>query len=197
MSDRKMTDKAFLKVSSGSVSAAAFLAAHRDYLTSGTLASYTAPILAKLDAGQVFPTPALQEVRQAVLDHMMQRISVKAAPKAAEPKEPKAYSAKVLDSEGRVVMRLTEEGESKACVQEFDLYQRAEGWADRRLFEGEPGGYAEITFRDGKTYSIERDDAMARILKQPRMAVHKGGRREAPLGNNMRAKGDHFHFSRG
>lgn len=201
MADRNMTEKGFLHKASGkaAVSAGAFLAQHREWLETGTLASLTAPILARLDAGEIMPTPALGEIRQAVISHMIAREIVKGQ-RAVEhtAKEPsKPYLAKVYDAAGNVCTRVGEDGEAKDLVQGFDLSQRAHDWCNRRLDEQEPGAYALITWQ-GTTMRIERDDAIYRLHGAHRAGpAMKRKPTSAALGWKMKAQGDHFHFSRG
>lgn len=200
MSERKMTEKGFLNKAGGKVSAAAFLAQHREFLTTGTLASLTSPILAKLDSGEILPTPALGEIKSAVLAHMVAKDIAKGEARAerAERTE-KPYTATVYDAEGNVCTRTDAEGEIKALVSNFDDAYKAEGWCDRRLDAEGPGAYALLVHNGtGRTDRIERDESIGRLY---------GGRRPSPvmkqqgsggsLGWKMKAKGDHFHFSRG
>lgn len=218
MTERKMTEKGFIrKATSGKVAAAAFLAQHREWLTTGTLASLTSPILAKLDAGSLMPTPALAEINTAVLGHMVAREIVKGEAAAVrEPREAssgttrtvKPYTATIYDAHGNVCTRTvevtTEEGTEikvKDLISNFDSSVKAEGWCDRRLDDEGPGAFAEIVHNgEGFTHvmRVERDAAIGRLYGKRRPGpVTKGSPKSAPLGNSMRAKGDHFHFSRG
>lgn len=199
MTERKMTEKGFLHKSSGKVSAAAFLAQHREWLTTGTLASLTTPILSKLDAGEILPTPALGEIKQAVMEHMIAGEIAKGqkAVERGEREPSKPYVATVYDAAGNVCVKTDDEGEVKDLVKGFDLGQRAQDWCDRRLDEQGPGSYAVIAWQ-GTTIRVEREEAVYRLY-----GVHRAGptmKRQASngsLGWGVKAKGDHFHFSRG
>jgi hypothetical protein len=200
MTERKMTEKGFLrKATSGKISAAAFIAAHREFLTTGTLASMTAPILAKLDGGEIMPTPALSEINSAVLAHMVAKDILKGeAAMNAGPRAVKPYTATVYDAEGNVCTRKTEEGEIKDLIQNFEDTVKAEGWCDRRLDTEAPDSYALIVNNgNGRVQRVERDASIARLY---------GGRKPSPVMKQqsssggawkMKCKGDHFHFSKG
>ena len=200
MTERKMTEKGFLNKAGGKVSAAAFLAQHREFLTTGTLASLTSPILAKLDSGEIMPTPALGEIRQAVLAHMVAKDIAKGeAAMQREPRTVKPYTATVYDASGNICTRTNEEGEIKDLIQNFDDTVKAEGWCDRRLDAEGPGAYALIVSNvNGREQRVERDDSIARLYGQRRPGpVMKQQGSSGGLGWKMKAKGDHFHFSRG
>lgn len=200
MSERKMTEKGFLNKASGKLSAAAFIAQHRQFLSTGTLASLTAPILAKLDAREIMPTPALDEIRQAVLTHMIAKDIAKGeAAMNAPPRTVKPYTATVYDAGGNVAIRTTEDGEIKELISNFDDTSGAEGWCDRRLDTEGPGAYALIVHHTtARVMRIERDDSIARLCgtRRPGPVMKQQGS-SGGIGWNMKAKGDHFYFSRG
>lgn len=201
MTERKMTEKGFLNKANGKISAAAFLAQHREFLTSGTLASLTSPILAKLDSGEILPTPALGEIRQAVLAHMVAKDIAKGeAAMNAPPRTVKPYTATVYDAEGNVCTRTTEEGEIKDLISNFEDTVKAEGWCDRRLDQEGPGAYALIVSNvNGRTQRVDRDTSIARLYggRKPSPVMKQQSSGGGGLGWKMKAKGDHFHFSRG
>src|SRR5579864_9472553 len=72
--ERKMSPKGFLHkcTTKAANSAIAFLAAHRTFLETGELAIKTSPLLAKLDAGELLPTPCLKEIQYAVMTHIIE-----------------------------------------------------------------------------------------------------------------------------
>jgi hypothetical protein len=204
MSDRKMTPKGFLHktTTKAANSAAAFLATYREWLETGELAQLTSPILRKLDDGALLPTPALNEVKAAVLAHIFESDRQKteaAIEQAQEPKKPKAWTVEVLDAEGHICTRVNSEGEVEDLVKDFDLAQDADRWADRRLFEGASDWHAKVSHAtlNVVTY-IQRSDSLARILKQPKgPAIHQKAVTTKTLGFGVRAKQDRASFSRG
>lgn len=198
MAERKMTEKGFLNKAGGKISAAAFIAQHREWITTGSLASLTTPILAKLDRGEILPTPALSEIKSAVLAHMLAKESVKGEAAMNAPRTVKPYTATVYDAEGNVCARTNEEGEIKDLISSFDDTFKAEGWCDRRLDQEGPGSYALIVHHQStRTIRVERDASIARIY---------GARRPGPVTKTqggsdgkwrMKCKSDRSYFSRG
>lgn len=90
--------------------------------------------------------------------------------------------------------------EIEPAVWEVDTFNAANRLADRRLVDRGDSVYATITNNIGKpiTTNIQRDDAIARVLKAPKgpatRNTHSGG---SKLGFTPRAKNDTCHFSRG
>jgi len=207
-----MTNKMFLHRASGkaAISASAFLEQHREFLQSGELELFTTPILLKVDSRELMPTPALEEIKSVVLAHHLAeqiRIEQEKMEKAGEPtKSSKSYVATIYNSKtGEVVQEKNDKGKIVDLKESFDDGTRAEGWTDRRLFDGAPHwfGVVESTklFRqDGTAFAatILRDDSIARILRKPKAPVMKaqkkaGGR----LSFGVKAKESRASFSRG
>lgn len=173
MTERKMGPKGFLqKVNRAAAggSAAGFLAAYREYLTNSEVSYATAPILAKLDKGETFPTPTLHEIACAVMAHIMLVDLTRAAEKAEkgekEGKTRKPFTACIRDGSGAII--LNEEG--KEVKQNFDLPQRAQDWCDRRLLECSPDCFGDVVHNNVKAKTpawalITRDEAMAQDLQ--------------------------------
>lgn len=206
---RNMTVDGFLLKTrqKGANSAAAFLAAHREWLTTGTLAEFTTPILAKLDKGEILPTPTLEEIKKVVVTHhilSMEKKGQEAMEKASEPKEPKAYVATIFDASGNVPEVWQEkvnpetgkdEGGHVPLVKDFDLPQRAEGWLERKLFDGAPDWHGEVASmaalkQDGTSIitRVERKDAIANILRRGRTPVcHKKAVSTSRLGFGVKS----------
>jgi hypothetical protein len=201
--ERKMTPKGFLHKSSGKVSAAAFLSQHREFLTTGELAPLTSPILAKLDKGEILPTPALQEVQGVVLSHILAqdvRKGEESMRKAQEsPKSAKPWTARILDGKGNVCTRVKEDGEVEDLIKSADSSSELDRWVDRRLFDGAPDWHGEITHA---TMTIKtkvlRNDAIARILRPGTPpAFRKVGGSDGKLGFGVKVRNDVSRFSRG
>jgi len=208
MAERKMTPKGFLHKANGKVSAEAFLKQHREWLLTGELAQVTSPILAKLDAKESMPTATLEQIKSAVLSHHLAVEITKAETameKASEPKTSKAYLVTIRDAEGNVCTRVNDKGETVDLRQSFDLGSDAEGWADRRLFDGFSDwfGTIEMTkmFRaDGTpiTNVVLRQDAIARILKVKKGSVMKSKPKSTnALGFGVKAQQSVAKFSHG
>ncbi len=197
---RNMTEKGFLHKSGRAVSPAGFLAQHREWLLTGQLAVKTVPILEKLDRKEILPTPALIQVRAAVLNHMTVQELEKAQKKASEEKQPSSgYTAMILDSVGNVATRINSEGEIEDLIKGFNLPQEAARWTDRRLFDGAPDWTGKITHQASSiTEVVERSDAIARILKKPVGATTKAQSKTTErLSFGAKVSQDRCHFSKG
>jgi hypothetical protein len=207
---RSMSHKGFLHKckSKAAVAAGAFIAAHRDWITSGELGAMTAPILMKLDNKELLPTPALQEIQNAVLNHMLivnQRSTEEAIGKEptaggfGRKAEPKAHQAMIVNSKGEVQVRIKENGEDEDLIKEFDMPQDGVRWIDRRLVECSSDCYA--IFSHNRTHQeeiITRDDAMSRVFakaKQPTMKPQT--KTTSKLSFGVKAKQSHAKFSHG
>ena len=217
MADRNMTEKGFLYKAKGKISAAAFIAQHREWLVSGTLAPLTTPVLAKLEAGELYPTQALNELCKAVMGHMVARQIVEGETKInREPsagtsggggaRTTKPYTATVYDEKGNMQSRMTQDSEGAEKDVDlklgFDCHYKAQGWCDRRLDQGGPGWYALIVDNaSGRVIDrIERAASIGRLYStRPGSgpAMKKMSKESGGLKWKMKAKGDHFHFSKG
>jgi hypothetical protein len=199
---RAMSPKGFLHKTQTKAahSAAAFLSAHREWLTSGETAAVTSPILHKLDLGELLPTPALQEIAVAVMGHIIatDRAKLEAAfEKANTPSAPKTWTATIYDADNVIQTRVTEDGEVEDLVKSFDHAADADRWVDRRLFDGASDWYGMVEGL-GTMVGVSRADAMARILKKPKgPAIHQKAVTTKTLGFGVHAKQDRASFSRG
>lgn len=165
--------------------AIAFIDQYREWLSTGELALFTTPILLKVDSKELLPTPALEELKAVVLAHHLAEEIRKAEEKmqaAAEPsqRKSKSYEVIVYNAKGDVQQAPDSNGKIKDLKESFDSSTKAEGWADRRLFDGAPGWFAVVTatklFRqDGTNFAatVLRDDAIMRILKVKKGPVMK------------------------
>jgi hypothetical protein len=210
---RTMSLKGFLHKSTGKAALAAggFIAAHREFLLTGDLALFTAPILSKVDSRELLPTPALEEIKAVVLAHHLAeeiRIQEEKMARANEPSErkTKAYVATIYDAKtGEVVQEKNTVGKLVDLTESFEDGTRAEGWTDRRLFDGAPHWFGVVTatklFKaDGScfTANIQRGDSIARILKRPKAPVMKGqSKSTGRLSFGVKCKPSHASFSRG
>ena len=210
MSERKMSAKGFLHktTTKAAISAGAFIAQYREYLITGELAPVATSILLKLDSGLILPTPALKEIAVATMNHIIMSEKVKAekviqaAETVVEVKtvvQKKNWLAQILDARGNVCTRVNPQGEVEELVKDFDQAQDADRWCDRRLFDGAPGWYAEITHLTAKVVTIiTRDDAIPRVLKQPKgPVIHQKGVSTKSLGFGVKCKETRVSFSRG
>jgi len=213
--ERKMTAKGFLAKTNTKAanSALAFLSQYREYLLTGELSAKAGPILSKLDTDRaealsqkrdtsVMAAEALREIQYAVMSHIIESDVVK-ADKVAEPaprQSKNPWRTTIYNAEGEVQTRVTEKGEVEDLVKGFDLGQRANEWADRRLFDGASDWYAIVqhTVLANVFTRIERSDSIARILKQPKgPAIQQKGKSTKTLGFGVKAKETRVSFSRG
>lgn len=201
--ERKMSPKGFLAKTQTKAanSAIAFLAQYREYLVTGEVKDRTSPIIAKVDAGELLPTPALREIQFAVMTHIIESDVAKAdkaATEGAAKTTRKSWKASIYDAAGVLQTRINSKGEEEDLVKGFDLGQEADRWADRRLMEGTHGWYAivEHTVIANVSSRIERGDSMARLLKQPKgPAIHQKGKSTKTLGFGVKAKQTRVTFS--
>lgn len=188
-------------------SASAFLQAHRSFLESGELAPITGEILAKVDAGELMPTPALELVRNAVLAHHIQvcakqaeKQMIAASENETEGKSTKPWHVCLYTAKGDVCQKLNEKGKLVDIDQSFDLQQRASEWADRRLTSDCAADcFAVITHQPTSLEVVVLYvDAMGRVFpKQKNAATKKVGTRDGKLSFGVSCKQDHAHFSHG
>lgn len=203
--ERKMTPQGFLAKTNTKAanSALAFLAQYREYLVKGEVASKTSGIIAKVDAGELMPTPALVEIQYAVMTHIiesdlkkMEAVSEQVGPRGTR----KPWRTTIYNADGVVQSRVNSKGEDEELIKGFDLGQRANEWADRRLFEGASDWYAmvEHTTLANVFTRIERADSIARIMKQPKgPAIQQKGKSTKALGFGVKVKETRVTFSRG
>ncbi len=204
--ERKMTPKGFLAKTQTKAanSAIAFLAQYREYLTTGEVAEATSPIVAKVDSGELLPTPALREIQYAVMTHIIKadekKLEQSATGGGGKTGTRKSWRATVYDAAGNVATRVKADGEVEDLIKGFDLSQDADRWCDRRLFDGTHGWYAEVehTIIPNIKARIDRADAVARILKKPKgPTVAVRGKSTKTLGFGVKAKESRSSFSRG
>lgn len=201
---RVMGVKGFLAKANAKVSADGFIAQHREWLVSGELAPIVTPILVKLDNREVFPTAALNEIREAAFNHLQ---------KAATSKEPKAITAKAEKEPGTVRestpknwcgMIINARGEVIEDMS-FNDASSADRWVDRRLVDAASDCHGEVmsaslTLPSGKPLItlVNRDDAMARLFGR-KIGPSTKSQKKSPgrLSGGMRVKESHSTFSGG
>jgi hypothetical protein len=213
MAERKMTPKFFLAKTKtkAAASAAGFLAAHREFLSSGALAEKTVLVLNKLDSKEIMPTPALAEITDIVFRHLLSCETKKAKEdlenaKISAPKRD-GWTATILDSRGNVCTRINEEGEEVDLEKGFAMSSDADGWVDRRLTEGNAASdwygvirHNTLRTKEGKPFEsiILRADALARILKKGKTPICKVKPQTTNrLSFGVKAQQDHCSFSKG
>ena len=190
---RTMTPKGFLAKmnTKAAQSAIGFLAQYRDYLTTGEVAESTSAIIAKVDSGELMPTPAMQEIGYAVMTHIIQSDAAKmdaklnGEAKGGRVSKPKNWVVTVYDEKRVIQTRINAKGEVEDLIKGFDMAQDADRWADRRLYEGASDWFAEVvhSFIPNVGSIIERADAIARIEKKPKgPAIHQKGKSTKSLG---------------
>lgn len=196
MSDKKprmMSAKGLLHKATTSKSAIGFLSAHRQYMTTGLLAPLLSPIIAKVDEGKLLPTPAVQAISQAVMEHIILSDKLKAEDaieNAGKPGTQKSYLGTILDPEGNICTKINSKGEEEDLVKGFDMPQDAARWLERRLFEGEPTWYGVLEHAHSKCVeTITRDVAIEHVLKKAKgPAVHSRGVSTKTLGFGTKVK---------
>lgn len=199
---RTMTPKGFLHktTTKAANSAGAFLAQYREYLTTGELAPVISPIIRRLDDKELLPTPALKLVQAAVMGHIIatdQAKTEEAIERANAPAAVKTWVAFIKDAKGNICTRVNNDGEEEELTKSFEHPQEADRWVDRRLFDGAPDWYGEVEGL-GTHVHVERADAIARILKQPKgPAIHKKAVTTKTLGFGVKAHQTRASFSRG
>ena len=201
---RSMSPKGFLHktTTKAAGSALAFIAQYREWLETSEVASVASPIIAKLDAGELLPTPALIEIKNAVFAHMLVldcEKAEKSIEKAQTAKEPKAHVGIIYTESGVIATRINNEGDEEELIKQFDLPQDAIRWIDRRLVEAAPRSYATLDHtRTVQCETITRDDSFARVFKEGKGAVCKPQTKSTPrLGFGVSAHPSKSTFSHG
>lgn len=201
---RSMSPKGFLsKATKANVSASAFFAAHREYMVSGELAHVLSPIVSKVESHEVMPTPALIELQNVVMDHIIMSAIGKlegSMDQESSKGTNKAWKATILNETGEVQTRINAKGEEEDLIKGFDLGSQADGWSDRRLvLDCSSDCYAVVEHisLNVKT-TITRQDALSRMLKRKRgPSVHVKGMTTDKLGFGPHVKQKRVSFSHG
>ncbi len=184
---RRMTPQGFLsKATKTNLSAAGFLAQYREYMLTGEIAYSLKEIVAKVDAGVLYPTPAVAEIATATMNHILAASIIKGKksierqlapkeekePKAPrEPKKPANWIASVYDASGIICTRTNAEGEEEEMVKGFEVSGDADKYTVRRLaLDCGPGCYAIVTHTHSANVQtiLQRDDALAIFYRKGR-----------------------------
>ena len=199
-----LTAKGFLAKANAKVSATAFLAEHKAWLLTGTRRLLTEPILIKLEKGEIFPTPALQEIKQAVMSHEIATNILQGESKMSEAKETSPFTATIYEGNKVVTTKSTvktKDGDKvvdKPMVMNFDSHYKAEEWAARRLTEGGSSWRAEIRENgSGKVSNLNRDKAFSRLVPikhTPTMRVVGSKHASKTLSGKPKVKGDKYYY---
>jgi len=150
---RKLSPEQLLKLSGvgAKISATEFIQKHRDrILELDAITERAEEVLLSFDAKEVLATPARSLLQSLIYEVVCDEAALKAQKsldRAKEgkssggraPAEPKAYQCAVHDQFGNVITYIAIDADGKPQVKEmraqFDLYQRAREWCQRRLVE--------------------------------------------------------------
>jgi hypothetical protein len=235
---RPMTPKKFIKAKlSGKSTAEGFIAAHQDFIKGY---QFLSPIVEAYDRKEILPTPTLQLMQSALLEHTianevrlaLSRAKLKKPRNVLETSKPYVISIFVKNDDNEIVLGtydkvlgykiIKEEGgkietveteeetagfqivetliEEEEMVYSADLYQEAEGLADRRLVKFEHSIYAEIVNNQGAMIKtiVHRRDAIARVYaKKKGPSCRNTSKSTSKLGFGIKASQDTASFSRG
>ena len=201
---KTLSPKGFLtKTGQKAVSSAeGFIEAYREFLMQSEVAYLTAPIVELIDQGSLMPTSALQEIKKAVLAHVMQIDFLKAEKRlekeqsAKSEKATKKFSARIIDGCGETCFEI-KDGEREELFKYFDLPQQAERWLDLRLADGAPD-WTGIIYQGEEAYDlINRVRAMGRVFAKSKPAVVRTTKSTGKLSFGVKAVQSHCYFSRG
>lgn len=203
---RKMSAKGFLsKITKPNVSAAGFISAYREFMLTGELSYVLSPIIARVDAGDLLPTPALVLISNATMYHQIASDTIKAE-KAIEEQQnptsvkPKNWTATIYDSKDVIQVRINPKGEEENLIKSFDVSGDADRWVDRRLsLDGQGDWYAVIQHSHSNVrVVIMRNDAMARFYRQAKKPTMKAqSKSTGALSFRPHVKESRSTFSRG
>lgn len=204
---RQMSAKGWLKkaTSKAGVSAEAFLLQHKEWLITGELAKVSIPILKRMEAKEILPTPAMKELQNAVLGHIIAmdthkaEVAIEAATNPVKAAIKASWVASIYNSDDQLVSRINSKGDKEDLTMGFERDADGQRWADRRLFEAASDCYAEVVHVQTQlVVVIMRDDAIARILYKPKQgAMRVKGITTKTLGFGVKCHNDRSTFSKG
>lgn len=205
---RAMTPKGFIK-KSANVSALAFITAQRQWLESGELCELTSPVLARLDSGDILPTPCLETLRSIVMGYQLSKdtriAEAKADGNGRKGKKEHDFIATIYNAVGVVQTRTNDQGEEVDLIQGFDSPSVASHWCDLRLISGGPDWFGIVIhckMIDKETEEpmntiVLRNDAIGRALRAKRGAVMAKKPQQSSLSWGAKVKNFTCHFSHG
>jgi hypothetical protein len=166
-----MTPKQLLNKANKSKSAIKFFQEQRQYLLGGEMSAILSPIVRRVDAGDVMPTPALQEVAQHIAEYLLYTNLADAETKRQHSEDratPKNWTVKILDAEGNLGFREIPKGDIEFLTASFETAQEADTWANNKLSSlGSIGWSANISHLHSKAQtSIQRDEALSAVNKR-------------------------------
>ena len=168
MAERKMSEKGFIKKITSAKSAIGFIEQYRAYMTTGELAPLLVPLLAKVDSQELLPSPALHEIGNAVVQHIIMKEAAKID--KSQPREKhssKNWVATIFNAKCIIQTFVNAKGDEEELIKGFELSQEASRWADLRLFDGAPDWFAVLEHSHSQTREIIlRADSIARILSK-------------------------------
>lgn len=170
-----MSCKGFLsKITKANLSATGFIAQYREYMVSGEMAYVLSPIIAKVDAGELLPTPAIVLLGNAAMYHQIAADTIKAEKSIETQQNPtssaqlKNWVASIYNGENVIQIRMKENGEEEELVKGFEVSGDADRWVERRMaLNGQGDWYAIIAHTHSKVQVVvTMNDAMARFYKK-------------------------------
>ena len=208
---KAMTPKMFLhRASTTKLSAEGFLNQHKEFLLTGDLAELAAPVLIKVENKSLYPTPALDVIRGIVLSHLLAE-QVWKDERAQERKgereskaTPKNWLASIYTKDGEIATRINAKGEVEDLQEGFHTSSQADGWVDRRLFDGASDWTGEVHHTsvvvNGEPFGwkVDRSTSISRTLKRPAPTATKNmAKKTSALGWGVKSSPSVSKFSRG
>jgi hypothetical protein len=176
---------------------AALLAATRSFLMQGDHSAVTLPIMAKVTAGTLYPTPAVTALIHALVAWQAETSLRLAKERQARGVKLHNWIVTVWDGESNAVSV----GGKVACEDSFADCNEACGWADRRLVDSAPStGFAIIHAQTEKTVlRVTRDEAIERVYPHAKGPFCKriGGRQNSLAMGRRAARDTRVVFSHG
>jgi hypothetical protein len=205
--EKKMSAKSLLtKINKATQNGTAlgFFDQYREYMVSGELAPILSPIVAKVDAGTLMPTSAMDQLGNIVLTHILAASIVRgemAAEARANGSKQDNWTATIYNAEDEIQTYINAKGKEVELQQSFIVSGDGDRWADRFLTIDTSGSdwFAIIQHNhsDVKTIVL-RADAMARVFRNKKSPVCKPPKVSThSLSFGVKAKQSRASFSKG
>jgi hypothetical protein len=176
---------------------AAWLAATRGFLMQGAHAVVTLPIMAKVTAGTIYPTPAVTALLHALVTWNAETSLKLALERSHRQAKLHSWIVTIWDGESNAVSV----GGKVVCEDSFESCSEAEGYADRRLVDSAPStGFAIVHAQSEKTIlRVTRDEAIERVFPHVKGPFCKrvGGRQSSLAMGRKAARDTRAVFSHG